>query len=436
MATSRTPHMNITIPDDSQPGPAYADNISTGCLYPLGEHTHDGVNTGALINIAGQIIVNDLNLDGYNLTGTRALRTNSQSSVLNGTNDVNEFYVVNGNAYFNNADGYPIALTNGNQAVTLPFNNFTGVNLSNTNLSIPSNANYNMLNVSTSSAIVTITLPLAASVVAGRFFIIQDVGNNISNNLLAVQVAGGSGNLIYYEGVGFSPFDFTANGQSVIFVSDGAANWHTFNFWKNVFVFDTISYGGVTANYTDSAINLYGSELSLDGYSSLLGDGYFNWNSPTQAFVVSAGAVEVIAPDGVFVEANGGITGNWEVVGNLEVGGKITGNGNPINFGVFNVTAGTSMSVNSFNVENGIIYIQNGSLSANSTLTINTGLAGIWFIVVGFVTFNSHHLFITNNVGGVNITSTPVGSPASNFLITAVNTGDSTGMWLSTGTIT
>lgn len=428
MATSRTPHMNITIPNNSEPGPAYASDISNGCLYPLGEHNHDGVNTGKLINIAGQLVENDLSLDGYNLTGARALRVASQGSTLNGTNDLNEFYVVNGNAYFNNSSGVPIQLTNGSSAITVPFNNFTGVAVSSTNLTIPSNASYNLINVSTASAAVTITLPLAASVTAGRFFVIQDVGNNIYfGNNLEVIVPGASGNLIYYEGIGLSSFFWTANGQCTILVSDGVANWHTFNFQKNSFVFDTFNYGATTTNYINSTIN-------LDGYSSLLGDGYFFWNSPTKAFVVQAGAVEVQAND-IFLLGNVGVQNTLEASGDVVITGKVTGNGAPLQLGVLSVTPATSMTVTGANLQNPVIYLTNGSLSADSTLTLNTSAAGIWFINVGFVTFNSHHLLITSSIGGVNITTTPAGAPASNQIITVASMGDGTALWVSTGVI-
>lgn len=444
MATNRTPHMNMPVPDTSQPGPAYAQNISnfpTGCLYILGEHTHDGVNSGQLINISGQYVNQDLSLDGYNLSDTRAVRLNNQSSTLTGTNDVNEFYVYDGNAYFNNAAGFPIALTNGDSALTVPFNNFTGVNVTNTNLTIPSTAGYNLLNVSTTSSAANITLPLAAAVTAGRFFVIQDVGNNVFGNIssksIIVQVPSGSGNEIYYAGTGSSSYQFTSNGQSTILVSDGSANWHTFNFLKNNFVFDALTYTSVSMNIAESTIAMESTAITMDGYSSLIGDGYFQWNSPTQVFSVTASATEIVG--NTAINGSLGVTGALIVEGNTSllgtgntvVGGTITGNNLPFNLGIQNVTLATTMTLSPAQCANPIIYLQSGALSGNVTLTLNTGAPGIWFIIVGFVTFNSHHILIQNSVGGPNFTITPSGTPEETEILTVISTGDGTALWTS-----
>ena len=111
MATYRTTHFDMTIPDDSEPGPAFSSDISIGCLQPLGEHTHDGINTGPLINIAAQNVNNDLSLSNFNQTNIRASRFASQSSPLSGVADINQVYVVNGDLYYNNGSGVQIRLT-------------------------------------------------------------------------------------------------------------------------------------------------------------------------------------------------------------------------------------------------------------------------------------------------------------------------------------
>lgn len=92
-------------------GPAWAAEINQA-FTRIDEHDHT-TGKGVLIPTAGLNINADLSISGFNVISVRSLRGVNNSAVLSTGADVNCFYVVNGDAYFNNSAGTPVQITSG-----------------------------------------------------------------------------------------------------------------------------------------------------------------------------------------------------------------------------------------------------------------------------------------------------------------------------------
>ena len=251
------PNVNLPIPQVGDPGtPAYQE--ATNVMNEACNLTHTGPanNDGPILNQNALDFTGDLPLDGYNLTNVRSFRCIDESAALIGVNDVNCFYTINGNAYFNNASGVAVQITSGNTIISGSFLSFTSQSATNTNLTILASAVYNLINVSTTTTAVTITLPVAATLANGRFFYINDVGNNAQNNNITIQIASGSGNVLNANGSTSSSVIINSNGGSCIVYTDGSNNFYFSSFSQLI--------------YTGQTIELITSELEFATGSSLV----------------------------------------------------------------------------------------------------------------------------------------------------------------------
>lgn len=126
-ATFQTPYMLLTIPNVGiEVGPAWASEINTA-LSTIDSHTHIS-GQGRPIPTAGIQINADLSFNTlYNLTAVRSIRPVNQSAVLALASDLNCFYVVSGNAYFNDGSGNQIQLTAAGVVNTAGSGNITGM---------------------------------------------------------------------------------------------------------------------------------------------------------------------------------------------------------------------------------------------------------------------------------------------------------------------
>lgn len=448
MVTYRTPHMNMTIPDNNEPGPAYAgqdisgspNTFANGCLYFLGEHTHDGINTGPLINIAAQEIENDLSLDGYNLSNIRGVILNKQGAPLTGIIDLNEIYDVAGDLYFNDGAGNVIRITENG---ALNYSSFTGFeNLSIKNIS---NANYTIqitdvetaLDISSTTAPVVVTLPIAATVSPGRFYFFFDIGNAAATNNITIQVPGGSGNTISsLAGTAASSFVLNTNGQSGMIWTDGISTWYLSLYQQTVFNGGSVLLqflngatiqvsGGGGIQVAAGAIEaLAGTTLLVDGTSTLnmeSGATLSGTMTVADGAEISMGIGSTFATnglssttfanipvfnDGLTVSSSGITTISNSMVVNgsgllisPSIGGPI---GTPLSFNscyVPMIAAGTiTLANNQYSCP--VIDTYNGG-SGITTLTGNVAivfpnLPGSWDVIIGNITFNGHSLLISN----------------------------------------
>lgn len=111
-----SPNMGLTVPVASSgitgsgdPGPTYAQNISTDLSTIIDQHDHSS-GKGVAITPAGMNINVDLPYQGNNATQLRAIRFTSQSSQLTGVADVSCIYIVGNGVWFNNAAGVSVQL--------------------------------------------------------------------------------------------------------------------------------------------------------------------------------------------------------------------------------------------------------------------------------------------------------------------------------------
>lgn len=185
----------------------------------IDNHTHQ-VGSGLPITPLGMNINQDLAINGNNVNLIRAIRMNNQSAVLSSAGDITCVYAENGNLYYNNASGVPVQITNGTvvnsnatAAVIFPQSNAAS------NFTIVSSAQYIELLVNTSGGAYNITMPSAAAVGAGRYFIIKDnTGHAGTNNMTLLPngsdtIDQGSSVILGY------------NFDSCFIVSDGSSNW-------------------------------------------------------------------------------------------------------------------------------------------------------------------------------------------------------------------
>lgn len=92
-------------------GPEYASNINN-CLTIIDTHDHT-FNNGSRIPTAGLNINADLDYNGYNVTGVRTLRFESQGSVPSEPSDLGCMYEFGNDLYYINGAGQPVQITNG-----------------------------------------------------------------------------------------------------------------------------------------------------------------------------------------------------------------------------------------------------------------------------------------------------------------------------------
>lgn len=224
------PNTGINIPTVGvDPGPDYATNVSNA-LTKLSALTHTGAanQDGIQIPSAGININADLTFQNQNATNLRSTRLISQPSNIIGPNDINCLYDVLGNLWFNNGFGQEIQLTAGSAIISPTSINYNQASIS-TNTTISSSSNINSFLVNSSSSPITITLPISASVAAGRFFIFYDQNGSSNTNNITIRTSSsdtinGGSNIVLRNQYG-----------SLILISDGVSTWSYYKFDQTVF---------------------------------------------------------------------------------------------------------------------------------------------------------------------------------------------------------
>lgn len=108
--TTTTPNMNLAVPVvGTQTGPQYATDINN-CFTVIDQHDHSS-GKGVQISSAGINVTADFALNNFNLTNVRSLRCQSQSAALALSSDLDCFYVVGVDAYYNDGNGNQIRIT-------------------------------------------------------------------------------------------------------------------------------------------------------------------------------------------------------------------------------------------------------------------------------------------------------------------------------------
>jgi hypothetical protein len=243
MPNPPTPNMNLIPPTVSGDFDEWGQELNED-LSILDSHTHQ-IGSGVPITPLGLNINTDLSIQGNNINLVRALRMNNQSSSLAGPGDVLEIYPINGDLWYNNAAGVPVRLTNGTSIAS----NATASTIfpqtsASSSFTILSSATYIQVLCNTTSVACTVNLPSAASVGAGRYFIITDVSNNAATHNITINPNGTD--TILQEN---SAVVFVWNGQSAFFTPDGSNNWNlTGNFKPVIGSAETLTNNGTISN--------------------------------------------------------------------------------------------------------------------------------------------------------------------------------------------
>lgn len=112
IAQTISPNMSMPIPIPGvTTGPDWANDINAS-LTIIDGHNHSP-GSGVQITPSGININSDLTCNNSNITAIRASRFQIQSSALATASDLNQFYDVNGDAYFNDGAGNQIRITQG-----------------------------------------------------------------------------------------------------------------------------------------------------------------------------------------------------------------------------------------------------------------------------------------------------------------------------------
>lgn len=213
-----TTYMSLTLPTPSVTiGPQWATELNAA-LTVIDSHDHSS-GKGVQIKTNGLNIDANLSFNSYAATDLLKTQYTDQASALSGASNLYSVYTVNGDLYYTNGAGTAVQVTDGTglSTVTIPFNTIATQTVS-TNLTISSSDTFVYLLVDTTAAR-AITLPAAADVDAGRFYIVKDVTGSALTYNITVNRAGSD--LID----GATSFVMNSNYGSIWIVSDGTSAW-------------------------------------------------------------------------------------------------------------------------------------------------------------------------------------------------------------------
>jgi hypothetical protein len=274
--------MGQIVPTGATPGALYATDITQDLLVNVAQHTHTGADNldGYQLGADSLDVASDLQLNNNNLGSSRSVEFVSQPTNINGPNDINALYDVNGDLWFNDGFGNQIRITENGLIIPSTIAsllNWTTATLTGTGspLIIPNNSTYNCYSCYTTSATLPIILPLVATQSAGRFFMFNDAGNNAANNNITISVATGSTDLF---NTGLTTFTIDSNGGFIAIYSIPSVSpnvWQIYS--QNVFDNQTLQLdNGSNLNINNSQINLLGSsQLNLNSGSGFFGNSTF-----------------------------------------------------------------------------------------------------------------------------------------------------------------
>lgn len=213
-----TTYMGMVLPTVSVTlGPQWATELNAA-LAVADAHDHSS-GKGKQVPSSGLNINADVSWGGYNVTSLKSARYTSQGSPLGGASDVNCVYVSSGNLYYNNASGTQIQLTSGGSLNVAGIStNFWTRRAVSTDITIGAADTDVWYDIDTSGARI-ITLPSAAAVTAGRFYVFSDTTGSAGTNAVTINRAGSD------TIEGGTSTTIASNYASLALVSDGTSKW-------------------------------------------------------------------------------------------------------------------------------------------------------------------------------------------------------------------
>ena len=298
-------------------------------------------------------------------------------------------YDLNGNLYYVDSSGNQIQFTESGALITnSAFLSYTAVSVAG-NFVIPINATYNLLNLNSTAAPFTVTLPIIAAITLqplDRFYFFNDVGGQAQGNNITIQVAPGSGNLIKYNGGSSTSFVIASSNAGCLIYTDGV-NWYV------------TAYNSLTYNSSQIVEFLTGSTLSLDAGTQFYSNGDLTLDTLSttefngaQTFGTTSATTFV---NGSFITMNGS-----EVI---STGGSISvnvANGISANAaGAINSTVASGIVSNAFN---GIESLVPGGIHPGIAAGIESNIAnGIAIQVAQGLVATAADAIQSNTPGGI-----------------------------------
>lgn len=184
-----TPYMNLTLPVPTVTiGPDWAEELNTA-IEDIDAHDHTSGN-GRPITTAALNIDNELQMNGYRLQNIPSLQVNELLAAVSGVGYENSISSQAGDLWWTNGAGVPVQITSGGSIISTPtsLENVQYDSIA-ADVIIGAGDSYVFLDVDT-TAVRNITLPLAASVSAGRIYMIHDKDLNSETNNITISASG------------------------------------------------------------------------------------------------------------------------------------------------------------------------------------------------------------------------------------------------------
>lgn len=383
--------MGMTVPTASTPGQQYANDITNALLYHVAPHTHSGANNldGYQLDADGLALTQDIQFNNTNADALRSVRFQAQPSVLTGIQDINSIYDVSGDIWINDGNGNNIRVTENGALVpssSSSFLNFIATSIvgagAGAPVTIPTNATYNLLNVSTPTQVASIILPLIANQTSGRYYYFVDTGGNAGTNFITVYVATGSTDTFNSGGT-----SFLINNNGGYFAVYADPNT-TPNTWV---VFDQNVYNSEQVNFNLSTLSISrNATFVTDGTNQFLNDANTSFTGTLSGGAGSGSNVSFInnavgfSNATVTMNSNNTLTLSSGSTIELQTGTHITVDaggsanfygttflGNGTGATLLNVTNNSAVNVQS----GGLISLNSGAtlstLSGSSTINVN-----------------------------------------------------------------
>lgn len=214
-----TTYMVLDLPVPSVTlGPLWASDVNDA-FELIDAHDHSA-GKGVKVKPNGMNINDNLDIQDNQLENVEAVELSDLIATLSGAANANKLHAVSGDLYFTNSSGTPVQITSGGSIVSSPgaASIFEPTSVSG-NVTISPSDTFVYLIVDT-SAVRTITLPLASSVTQGRIYIVKDATGQADTNAIAIARSGSD------TIDGATSYSMDEEYGSRIFVGDGVSKWH------------------------------------------------------------------------------------------------------------------------------------------------------------------------------------------------------------------
>lgn len=214
-----TTYMALDLPTPSVTiGPGWAQDVNDA-FDLVDAHDHSS-GKGVKVKPNGLNINDDLDIQENELQNVGAVELTDLGAALSGALNANKVHAVNGDLYFTNSSGTAVQITDGGSIVSSPGSaSIFETSAVSGNVTISPSDTFVYMIVDT-SAVRTITLPLASAVTAGRIYIIKDATGQADTNAISIARAGSD------TIDGATSYSMDEEYGSRVVVSDGSSSWY------------------------------------------------------------------------------------------------------------------------------------------------------------------------------------------------------------------